>query len=83
MGRSLNLKGKAVFGDLIFENEKKKVQFIENCFKFNREKLVEEIEDEFFWNVKSTTKILPELGFPVITKQFSELSWGIYCKKNN
>jgi len=79
--RSLNPKGKAVFGDLMFENEKKKELFIENCFHSGRKNLIEEIEDEFFWNVESTTKILQGLGFQVISKQFSELSWGIAAQK--
>lgn len=75
--RFLNPKGKAVFGDLMFENENKREQFVENCLCTGREKLVEEIEDEFFWNVEATTKALQDLGFQVTIRQFSELSWGI------
>ena len=74
---SLNPKGKAIFGDLMFENEKNKEQFMKNCLHASRKKLVKEIEAEFFWNVEVTTKVLRDLGFQVITKQFSELSWGI------
>ncbi|MBL7129549.1 MAG: class I SAM-dependent methyltransferase [Ignavibacteria bacterium] len=75
--RSLNPNSKAVFGDLMFENEKKKEQFMKNCLHNGRKKLIDEIKDEFFWNVEATIKVLQGLGFQVITKQFSELSWGI------
>jgi len=51
--------------------------FLESYLQNDRKKLVEGIKDEFFWNVEATTKILWGLGFRVITKQFSELSWGI------
>ncbi len=50
---------------------------MKNCLHASRKKLVKEIEAEFFWNVEVTTKVLRDLGFQVITKQFSELSWGI------
>jgi len=81
IGQALNPNGRAVFGDLMFGNEMKKEQFVKTCLQSVREKLAEEIEDEFFWNVESTTKILQGLGFQVITKQFSELSWGIAARK--
>lgn len=79
--QALNPNGRVVFGDLMFENEIKKEQFVKTCLQSGREKLAEEIEDEFFWNVESTTKLLQRLGFQVITKKFSELSWGIAARK--
>jgi putative AdoMet-dependent methyltransferase len=81
IGLALNTSGKVVFGDLMFENETKKEKFVKTCLHSGREKLAEDIDDEFFWNVESASKILRNLRFRVNAKQFSELSWGIAARK--
>lgn len=79
--RSLKPNGRAVFGDLMFENENKKMQFIGDCLRASKNKLIEDIEDEFFWDVDKAAKALHCLDFKVTRKQFSELSWGIAAQK--
>lgn len=68
--------GKAVFGDLMFENKQEEQKMRE---KYSD--LIEDFDDELFWYVEDEVKALTQLGFFVETKRFSDLSWGILCKK--
>ncbi len=73
----LRPSGKAILGDLMFEDEEAKTAYLSMCRAGGQEALAEEIEDEFFWNLKTAVKKLQALDFAVQTRQFSDLSWGI------
>ncbi len=43
--------------------------------------LVEDFEDEFYWNLETDEAALRSVGFSLESKQFSDLSWGIRARK--
>ena len=43
--------------------------------------LVEDFEDELYWNVDDEVKKLESIGFRVRVSQFSDLSWGVYGER--
>jgi putative AdoMet-dependent methyltransferase len=68
--------GKIIFGDLMFENKK-----YEKEMKLKYPDLIEDFNDEFYWYIDKELEVLKKLGFSTETKQFSDLSWGIYGVK--
>ncbi len=74
--------GTAVFGDLMFKNDTAKEAYQAICRATGQEDLAEDIDDEFFWNVETAVDKLQALGFEVLTKQFSALSWGVVARKS-
>lgn len=73
----LNPRGRAVFGDLMFPDDRVRRESLAQYRASGRSELADDIEDEFFWNVETAVKALEQLDFTVRTKRFSELSWGI------
>lgn len=70
--------GRAVFVDLMYNNESERKRLIEKyCDNIE---VTGSIEEEFYWNVDSSVKKLVELGFIVTAWQFSDLSWGILAE---
>jgi putative AdoMet-dependent methyltransferase len=74
--------GRAVFGDLMFENEIEKEQLVRRFEGAGQTELVHDIEDEFFWYVDSAVESLQCVGLEVLeVERFSSLSWGICAQK--
>lgn len=73
--------GVAVFGDLMFENEMQRQQILNDFRRNDRERLANEIEQEFFWDVALAKQGLRRLGFEVRVRRFSTLSWGLLARK--
>jgi putative AdoMet-dependent methyltransferase len=69
--------GRAVFGDLMLQNDQQKAVKIRGYHARGDAKTVTAITDEFFWMIDATTADLNKLGFRVETRQFSDLSWGM------
>ncbi len=74
--QNLNTGGKAVFGDLMFENMSG-----EEYMRKKYPDLTSDFDDELFWNVQEEVKELEKIGFTTEVKRFSDLSWGIYAQK--
>lgn len=68
--------GKFICGDLMFENK-----LFEAVMRKKYPELVEGFDEEFFWDVEHETSVLTKIGFNVIKKRFSDLSWGIVADK--
>ena len=82
IARRLRPGGRAVFGDLMFENEDARQKTLRAYRASGRSELADEIEDEFFWDVESASRGLRGLGLEVETRRFSELSWGIGARRS-
>ncbi len=81
--RALTLGGTAVFGDLMFKNQRERDYLLGRYREDGQTELADDIEDEFFWDIEHAIDALDKTGFQNITKQqFSTLSWGITCDKN-
>ena len=65
--------GKIVFGDLMFKNKE-----YENEMKNKYPDLIDDFDDEFYWDIDEESKKLESIGFKIEIKKFSDLSWGIY-----
>jgi len=68
--------GCIVFADLMFKN-----RAYEESMKKKYPDLVEDFEDELYWNVDDEVKKLESIGFRVRVSQFSDLSWGVYGER--
>jgi len=80
---SLNTKGIAVFGDLMFENAVERERILDEYRNNDQGELADDIEDEFFWDIEHAVGALSKTGFRNIKPQrFSGLSWGIVCNKS-
>lgn len=73
--------GKAVFGDLMFENDISKSKVLEELSSEGFRDIYEEVEDEFFWNIESSIASLASIGFRTRVDSFSKLSFGIVATK--
>ena len=80
MAETLEPGGVAVIGDLMFADEEHRTRYLGQLRASNQLELVEEIEDEFFWNLESAVAELEGVGFQVKTERFSELSWGLAAR---
>lgn len=78
---ALRREGRAVFGDLMFENDDHRKRYLAELRGSGREELADEIEDEFFWNMEHAVDALASVGFQVAAERFSALSWGISARK--
>ena len=77
----LNPRGRAVFGDLMVENESA-VEELKAHFRANgHPDVASDMDDEFFWRVDPSVTALRDLGFDVQTERFSDLSWGVAARK--
>ncbi len=77
----LKPSGKAVFGDLMFECKSKKEVKREEYTKKEDFETAKAIEEEFLWYIDTAEAYLKSLGFKVITRKFSDLSYGIVAEK--
>jgi putative AdoMet-dependent methyltransferase len=73
--------GRAVFGDLMLQDEQEKAIKIREYRALGDAKTVEALQEEFFWVIDATTKDLNQLGFQVETRRFSGLSWGVCARR--
>jgi putative AdoMet-dependent methyltransferase len=74
---SLVPAGRAVFGDLMVQNQGEKVSKIHEYLAKGDAQTARAIEEEFFWLLDVAVRDLIELGFRVATNRFSDLSWGV------
>lgn len=81
--RVLSDDGLVVFGDLMFENDKRKRAIIEAYENSGNEDIVKDIEEEYFWNIDKSIEELRTLGFITEVERFSDLSYGIKAMKQN
>lgn len=77
IARRLRPGGRAVLGDLMFENSGARAKALDAYRAAGRGELADDIEDEFFWDVQTAVQGLHALGLEAETRRFSELSWGI------
>jgi putative AdoMet-dependent methyltransferase len=73
--------GRAVFGDLMLQNQEEQQPKIQEYLAKGDAKTAQAIEEEFFWSIDTAKADLIELGFQVATKRFSDLSWGVLARK--
>lgn len=73
--------GSAVFGDLMFESDRGRQVQLDRYARSGRRDLVNEIEDEFFWNLEDALRAMKTLGFETAHRRFSDLSWGVLARK--
>jgi putative AdoMet-dependent methyltransferase len=73
--------GRAVFGDLMLQNQAEKASKIQEYLTKSDAKTAQAIEEEFFWSIDTAVPDLKELGFQVETTRFSDLSWGVVARK--
>ncbi|MEK6706316.1 MAG: class I SAM-dependent methyltransferase [Bdellovibrionota bacterium] len=73
--------GIALFGDLMFESLNERRKILAAYRSSGQSGLVDDIEDEFFWDLESDTRALKACGFDVKTKKFSDLSWGVLATR--
>ena len=77
----LKPSGKAVFGDLMLESKSKKEIKCEEYTEKEDFETAKAIEEEFFWYIDTAEAYLKSLGFKVMTRKFSDLSYGIVAEK--
>ena len=73
--------GRAVFGDLMLQNQAEKASKIQEYLTKGDAKTAQAIDEEFFWSIDTARLDLNELGFQLETKRFSDLSWGVVARK--
>ena len=73
--------GRAVFGDLMLQNQAEKASKIQEYLTKGDAKTAQAIDEEFFWSIDTARLDLNELGFQVETKRFSDLTWGVAARK--
>jgi cyclopropane fatty-acyl-phospholipid synthase-like methyltransferase len=70
-----------VIGDLMYQNDADRRRIIEK-FQPTHPGMASDFEDEFFWNVDETEKVMKKLGWTTTWRRFSDLSWvGVFRKK--
>lgn len=75
--------GRAVFGDLMVQNNEAKALKIQAYVANGDTKTAQDIKEEFFWLIDAAVADLSQLGFLVQTRRFSDLSHGIVAEKVN
>jgi putative AdoMet-dependent methyltransferase len=69
--------GRLVVGDLMFKDEAERGELLLQLGRKHGQELVEEIEDEFFWDLTAARRQLEQLGVQFEARRFSELTWGL------
>jgi putative AdoMet-dependent methyltransferase len=75
--------GRAVFGDLMVQNEGEKALKIQKYLRNGDTKTARALNEEFFWSIDVAVADLAKLGFWVETRRFSDLSHGIVAKRDH
>lgn len=75
--------GRAVFGDLMVETAACQAGLAARYRAQGQPDTAESIEEEFFWRLDTAVEQLTRLGFCVQTRRFSDLSFGLLCRKEN
>jgi putative AdoMet-dependent methyltransferase len=75
--------GRAVFGDLMVQNQQEKSAIIREYLSKGDVKTAQALEEEFFWLIDVAVRDLIERGFRVATNRFSDLSWGVVAVKSS
>jgi putative AdoMet-dependent methyltransferase len=73
--------GRAVFGDLMVQNQDQKREKIQHYLLKGDQNTALAITEEFFWLIDLAVSQLQALGFQVKTTRFSDLSYGIVAQK--
>ena len=81
MYKLIHDQGIIVVVDLMYENDEELKNIIMKYTNTHSD-VIEGINDEFFWNIEKTMKEFRNIGYTTVTKQFSNLSWGLLLKKN-
>jgi putative AdoMet-dependent methyltransferase len=81
VSESLLPGGRAVFGDLMVQNQDQKREMIQHYLLNGDQNTALAITEEFFWLVDLAVSQLQALGFQVKTTRFSDLSYGIAAQK--
>lgn len=68
--------GEFICGDLMWKDSPDKQRMYDKY-----PDLLEDFEDEFYWNLETDGVALRSAGFSLESKQFSDLSWGIRARK--
>jgi putative AdoMet-dependent methyltransferase len=74
--RLLERGGRAVFGDLMFADEREKARITERHREL-RTGIDEDIADEYFWDIERTRTQMDGQEWRIEVQRFSELSYGI------
>jgi putative AdoMet-dependent methyltransferase len=83
LGQLLPPAGRAVFGDLMVENESERARLVELYRNQDDEETVEGLVEEFYWEIDQTERQLAEAGLTLVELQrFSELSWGLCVRRS-
>lgn len=69
--------GAVAFADLMFADAASRGERLAGYRASGRGALADEIEAEFFWDLKGAEAALRSLGFATVTHRFSDLSWGL------
>lgn len=77
---ALEPDGRAIFGDLMFENAAHRSVFLSALRARGEHELVDEIEDEFFWDLERAERSLRECGFEIGVRRFGELAFGVVAR---
>lgn len=77
----LSSGGVAAFGDLMFASRAGAREILSNYAQTGRQRLADDIRDEYFWYVDECTEKLEAIGFDTSARRFSELSWAITARK--
>ncbi len=72
--------GVFVIGDLMFFDEKQKAELIEYFTQKRQLDVVEDIYDEFFWNISAAKRHLEKQNILLREHRFSLLSWGFVAR---
>jgi len=70
--------GRAVFGDLMFEDANAREEILQRYA--DDPSVAGAIEEEFFWDLSAALPCLRALGAEVEVRRFSELSWGVAAR---
>ncbi len=81
LAKRLKPEGRLVFGDLAFADRTHREEYVRLWQKEGNDGMLEEIEDEFFWDMSEAQEQLSQLGFSVEVERLGALSWGIAAKR--
>lgn len=73
--------GRAVFGDLMLEDESQAAVKASAYRAAGQTDVAESIEEEWFWRLDACVADLEEIGFTVTVRRFSDLSFGVLAEK--